>query len=205
MKSCAWLPVLGLLVGCSTPWEDTGKQGPWCAPNSRARVLYRTVDALGAPNPQSETAFENEAGVKKTRLSFWRELDEYLDRCAFIDEWPADGTVDSVTQHKSPYDFYLVSMDPTIVIGVERENSESTTLIDPAMPFVGSTHLSGHIEVRTTLPYHAGATVVWFSPAESHQLHKLDVGDGTASFTIPGQARISVAVEKGTELVTSRD
>jgi hypothetical protein len=214
MKSAACLLLLApLLVGCgTTAWEDTGEEGPWCAAGRRARVLSRNVNPVGAPNPHSQLAFEDSLGMKKDGLSFWHELDEYFSRCAFIQPWPARGTIgspsgDSVTQHESPFDFYLVSMDPTVIVGVDRQPPKP---IPPEFPkrkwdvFVGSKYLVGFIAVRTKIPYRPGFQVVWFSPAADHQLHKLDLKSGTASFMVGQKARITAGVEGDAQLVTSR-
>jgi hypothetical protein len=205
-KFLASLSFLGLLAGCSGGWRDTGEHGPWCAPNKRARVFYRTVASVAGPQ-QGEVSYENNSGVKKSKLSFGHELDEYFGQCAFINQWPQHGTVNSVSQHEPPFDLCLVAMDPTVIVGVERRNPKVSALDSPAKKayvFVGSTHLLGFVEARTTLPYYKGAEVVWFSPEEDHELHRLDLGAGTASFTVGKVARITVAIE-GPLLATSRE
>jgi hypothetical protein len=98
-------------------------------------------------------------------------------------------------------------MDPTVIVGVERRNPKVSALNSSATKkyvFVGSTHLLGFIEVRTTLPYFKGAKVVWFSPEEDHELHRVDLGAGTASFTVGKVTQITVAIE-GPLLATSRE
>ncbi len=208
MKSLASLIFLGLLVGCSsTAWKDTGEEGPWCAPNTRARVFYRTVDFLGAPNPQEEVAYACKSGGKKVNVSSWRELDSYFGKCTFIKQWPeSNGTVNGVRQHLSPFDLCLVAMNPTVIVGAARQDTRVSSLDSPATKkyvFIGSTFLDGFIEVRTILPYHPGAKVVWFSPAVDYDLHQIDLGAGTASFTISKNEQITVTVE-GAQLSTLR-
>jgi hypothetical protein len=199
------LSVLGLVVGCSPSWKDTGQQGPWCAPNAQARVFCSELVSVAGPQ-QDQRAYESKSGVKHSEVSFLHELDEYFSKCTFISQWPARGTINSVRQHKSPFDLCFVSMEPTVIVGVERQDPKVSALDSPARKkclFLSSTHLTDFIQVRTTLPYHVGAGVVWFSPAEDHDLHRIDLGTGTATFTIGEVGQITVAVEGGL-LITSR-
>jgi len=165
------------------------------------------VDFLGAPNPQGEVAYASKTGGKKVELSFWQELDKYFGRCTFINQWPeSNGAVDGVRQHLSPFDLCLVSMNPTVIVGVERQDPKASSLDSPATKkyvFLGSTFLVDFIEARTTLPYHPGAKVVWFSPDVDYDLHQFDLGAGTASFTIRKKEQITVTVD-GSQLATSR-
>jgi hypothetical protein len=151
-------------------------------------------------------AYANASGSKKSQRSFSQELNDYFRRAKFIKEWPEGGTVGTVRQHFSPLDLCLVSMDPTAIIGVQRKDPNVSSLHSPATKkyvFIGSPYLDHFIEVRTTLPYHSGARVVWFSPAVDDDLHDLDLRGGEGSFAIGKQARISVAVD-GEQLTTSR-
>jgi hypothetical protein len=205
LKSLRLLLVLGLVAGCSSAWKDTGVQGPWCAPDSRGRVFYRSWPTVNGPR-QGEVAYADASGSKKSQRSFSQELNDYFRRAKFIKEWREGGTVGSVRQHFSPFDLCLVSMDPTVIIGVQRKDPNVSSLDSPATKkyvFVRSPYLDHFIEVRTTLPYHSGAKVVWFSPAVDDDLHDLDLKEGKGSFTIDQQTQISVAAD-GAQLTTSR-
>ena len=212
MRALALLIGFGLFAGCSTSsWKDTGKPGPWCAPNTQARVLYRTVDAPWLPNPQSEMAFVGKSGGKKSDISFWNELDDYFLHCPFIEQWPAHGRVGtrdghSIPEHELPFDLCLVSMNPTVIIGSERQDPKVSSfwpLDKSSCAFIGSTFLLDKIAVRTTVPYHAGAKVIWFSPSADQVLHELALTSGTASFVVCTNVEISVVVD-GTELKSLR-
>ena len=207
MKSLALLLVLGFLAGCSaTAWKDTGRPGPWCAPGVRAHIFYRTVDSFGAPNPQGRMALAGKSGAKESEFSFLHELDAYFGRCTFINQWPAHGTTDSYPTHQSPFDLCMVSMNPTVIMGIERQNPNVSSLgsADTWGPaFIGSSYLLEPIVIRTELPYHSGAKVVWFSPAVDYDLHQLDLASGTASFAI-GKGEQIVVVVDGAQLTTSR-
>ena len=201
------LIILSLFVGCSTTaWKEAGQPGPWCAPDTMGHVLYRTVNFIGMPNPQGEMALVGKSGAKQSSISFWHELDEYFSKCSFIDQWPTHGTVGSIPSHRTPFDMCLVSMNPTVIVGVERQNPKVSAfwpLATSEYAFIGSTYLVDAIAVGTTLPYHPGAKVIWFSPAIDNNLHEIDVVSGTASLTIGKGGRISVAVD-GAKLTTLR-
>jgi hypothetical protein len=207
MKYLTSLTILVLLSGCgTTSWKDTGEKGPWCASETRARVFYRTVDYFMAPNPQGEVAYEDKSGTKRNSVAFWQELDKYFSRCTFINQWSEHGTVDSVGNHNSPFDLYLVSMNPTVVVGVEKKDHNVSSMDSPYIKkyvFVGSTYLLDPVEVITTLPYHSGAKVVWFSPAVDYDLHQIDLGTGAASFLIDKKEQINVVLDEA-QLTTLR-
>ena len=175
--------------------------GPECAPNVRARVVYRPTSHF------DKTAFQDEAGFKTDVVSVWHDLDNYFDECPFISEWPARGTVNTTTQRESPYDLYLVSIKPIVILGIEKGDPNGNRLDrfsgEPPQA-VGSKHLFGFVPALTTLPYRAGARVVWLSPAVDHAMHPLDPTSGTALITIGKQARITVEAVGDAELVTSR-
>jgi hypothetical protein len=66
---------------------------------------------------------------------------------------------------------------------------------------VGSAFLVDSIKVQTTLPYHSGAEVVWFSPAVDFNLHQILVRNGIA--TLGTKDQIIVKLD-GEQLITSR-
>ena len=168
------------------------------------RGFFRVLPSID--RTVTEVAYESSSGAKQSEGSFWRELDDYFSQCAFIENWPRRGSVNGVPQHESPFDLCLVSMEPTVIVGIDRQGSKVTAR-HPGLPgfrFVGAKHLLGFIEVRTTLPYHDHANVVWFSPAVDHELHRLDLGGGKASFAVGKSTQLTVAVE-GSGLVTSRE
>ena len=207
MKSIVLFVALSFLAGCSgSAWKDSGRPGPWYAPGMQAHVFYRTVNSFGMPNPQGEMALAGKSGVKTRDVSFWHELDEYFGKCRFIDQWPTHGTVDSIPSHELPFDLCLVSMNPTVIVGAERQNPKVSSfwpLDKSEFAFIGSTFLIDPIAVRTTIPYHSGAKVIWFSPAIGYDLHQLDLASGTASFAIGKSEQIVVVVD-GAQLTTSR-
>ena len=198
---------LSFLAGCSgSAWKDSGRPGPWYAPGMQAHVFYRTVNSFGMPNPQGEMAFAGKSGVMTRDVSFWHELDEYFSKCRFIDQWPTHGTVNSISSHEPPFDLCLVSMNPTVIVGAERQNPKMSSfwaLDKSEFAFIGSSFLIDPIAVRTTIPYHPGAKVIWFSPAVDYDLHQLDLSSATASFAIGKNEQIVVVVD-GPQLTTSR-
>lgn len=196
-----------LFPGCTqTAWKDTGQRGPWCAPDTQAHVVYRTVDSIGVPNPQGEMALVGKSGAKQREVSFWHELDGYFAKCTFINQWPIHGTVNSIPSHELPFDLCLVSINPTVVVGAERQDPKVSAFwpLDKAgCSFIGSTFLIDEIAVRPSVPFHRGAKVIWFSPAVDHDLHQLDLTSGTASFAIGNGEEIVIAVD-GPQLKTAR-
>jgi hypothetical protein len=203
MRFVVPLPLVLLTLGCRSAWEPRSIEGPWCAPNVRAKVYYRNLPGI---NGHGEFGYANKSGVKQGDLAFLNELDHYFAKCAFIDQWPVHGYVNATKHHESPFDLCLVSIDPTIIMGVERKDPRVSSLHAHATNrsiSVGSTFLLDGIEVRTTLPYHTGAHVVWFSPAADHDLHPLDVANGKASFSLANRTEIDVTVV-GDQLTTSR-
>ena len=207
MKFFAPLIVLVFLTGCSvSAWKNTGQSGPWCAPRAQAHVFYRTINSFGMPNPQGEMAFVGKSGFKQNSIEFWHELDKYFGKCTFLNQWPAHGTTDSIPTREIPFDLYLVSMNPTVIVGVERQNPELSALgsVDKwGCPIIGSTYLINYIAVRTNLPYRSGAKIIWFSPAIDLELHQLDLTLGSTSITIDKNEHITVASD-GTQLTTLR-
>jgi hypothetical protein len=207
MKSLALFVLLSLLTGCSaTAWKETGQAGPWCAPGEQAHVFYRTVDSFGAPNPLGQMALAGRSGVKTSEFAFYHELDTYFGRCTFINQWSTHGTVDSIPSHEVPFDMCLVSIDPTVIVGAQRQDPKVSSfwpMNKSPYPFIGSSFLVDEIAVRTTVPYHSGAKVFWFSPAVGYDLHQIDLTSGAASFTINKHDQIAVIVD-GAQLTTSR-
>jgi len=214
VKSVALFTVLALLAGCSaTPWKDTGKPGPWCAPNKQSRIYHGTVDYFWALTPEGQGAFDGKWGFKKNYDSIRRELDSYFWDCPFIEQWPVHGSVSagylvSIAQHVSPFDLCLVSINPTVIIGSERPNPKRSSFWPVNRSqyhscYVSSTFICDEIAVGTNVPYHPGAKVFWFSPAVDHDLHEIDLSSGSASFPISKRQQIAVVVE-GLELKTSR-
>ena len=199
MKLIGLLSLLSLLTSCSvTAWKDSSKAGPWCAPGRQAHVFYRSVNSFGAPKPQDEMALEGKSGVKTRDVSFWHELDRYFGKCRFIDQWPTHGTVNSIPSHQIPFDLCLVSMNPTVIVGAERQDPKVSSfwpLDKSKFAFIGSTFLIDPIAVRTTIPWYQGAKVIWFSPAVDYDLHQLDLTSGTASFAIGKSEQIGVVVD----------
>jgi len=158
------------------------------------------------PNPQGQVAFVGKSGIKKMGVSFWHELDQYFGRCKFIDQWPTHGTVNSIPSHEVPFDLCLVSMTPTVIVGVERQDPKVSSFwpLDKSRErFVGSTFLIDPIAVRTTIPYYPGARIIWFSPAVDYNLHEIDLKPGTASFMISKGEQIFLSVD-GAQLKTVR-
>jgi hypothetical protein len=190
---------------CNSPWKDPGLQGPWCAPNTRARIYYRNLP--GIDRRDSKIAYADKSGRKIDTLSFLHELDEYFGKCTFIRQWPKAGTINGVTAHQPPFDLWLVSMDPTVIVGVQKPDPKKSALgpTDPvAYRQVHSTALPSPIVAWTTLPYHRGAEVVWFSPSTDYDLHPIDLKSGSVRFAISETEWITVAVVKS-ELVTRRE
>lgn len=139
-------------------------------------------------------------------------MDKYFSTCTFIKQWTeSNGTTSDlkygpVKQHISPFDLCLVSMNPTVIVGVEKKDPKASSLNSPYTKkylFIGTTFLDDPIEVRTILPYHPSAEVVWFAPDFGDKLHQIDLGTGTASFAINKKEQITVTVE-GSELKTIR-
>lgn len=195
------------LCGCSvSSWKDIGRPGPWCAPNTQAHVLTRISNSLGAPTPQSKMAFSAQSGAKQTEFSLLHELDNYFSKTKFIEQWPTHGTVNSIPSHETPFDLCLISINPTVIVGVQRKDPKISSfwpLDKSPYVFVASTYLVDPIAVRTTVPYYAGATVFWFSPAVDYNLHQIDLGSGAATFAIGNKQTISLNID-GTDLKTSR-
>jgi len=197
----ALLIVLIVLVGCTaTVWKDTGLPGPWCSPDTRAHILYRTVNSIGMSNPQGEMALAEKLGVKKSEFVLHDELDKYFSKCTFINQWPTHGTINSIPAHESPFDLCMVSINPMVIVGVKRQNPEVSSLgpMDTwGSAFIGSSYLLDEVAIRTQLPYYPSANIVWFSPDIDYDLHQVDVSSGTASFAIGKNEKIVAVVEGG--------
>ena len=213
------LLVLLALSGCGTSWENTGGQGPWCAAGRRARVFSKTFSSINGPR-ETIWAYESKRGFKQDSGGFVRELNEYFSKCTFIKQWHKWGTIGgpngtSTPNYESPFDLYLVSMNPTVVVGVDkkarvvgvgkkaRSDNPTDSLSTPKVGFVWSRYVCGPIAVATVLQYRPRAKVVWLSPAVDYDLHQVDLTSGTASFPIGDNEQITVAVE-GEKLATSR-
>jgi len=207
MKFSSLLLALCFLAGCSrAAWKDTGRPGPWCEPGVRAHIFCRTVNSPGMPNPQSEMALAAESEAKETAFSFSHELDLYFGKCVFIKRWPARGTTGAYPTYDPPFDLCMVSMNPMVIMGIERQNPKVSSF-GPANTwgpaFISSSYLLEPIAIRTNLPYHSGAKVICFSPAIDNDLHEINLASGTASFAIGNGEQINVFVE-GAQLMTSR-
>jgi hypothetical protein len=188
---------------------DCSQQGPWCAPNVRARILHREFPSIAGPE-RSEVAYRTSEGVMVSESSVVRELNDFFSQCAFLKQWTENGTVESKagskTQHVQPFDLYLVSIEPIVVLGIERQNPKASGLDRPDLvPYVWlfSPYLASPIEVKTSLAYHKGAKIVWFAPNVDHELHRVDLQNGAASFTVSGKTHFKLAPQ-GARLAATR-
>jgi hypothetical protein len=108
-----------------------------------------------------------------------------------------------VKEHVSPFALYLISINPTIILGVEKDDKQIPSTQQGKEPFISSTFLDDLIMIRINPPYKAGAKVIWFAPSMDNKLHQIDLAAGTANFAINKREQITITVE-GSELKTMR-
>jgi len=200
---------LAILCSCSLPasWTKTNNVDcPWRAPGIKAKAYTRPVQAVFmSDHVGNETAYGDDGfrSYKIEQEELTKELDKYFRNCEFIKKWsPTGSRIDNIIVRNSPYDLYLVSITPTIIVGVSKNTlSQQDNFYFQRIP-LRTYHLSDEIIVTTSIPYRTTSEIIWLFPKRDNELHCLDLANGTAFITINGNDKISFVINKGVLHVT---
>jgi len=194
-----------MLTGCSTTsrWSETRTPRPWCAPGQRAVIYDRTYDAYMMSGPHTQIAFST-GGIWKTRRhKLSSQLDRYFSSSPIVDAWPRSG--DHVGQRalvRSPYDLYLVSIDPIVIIGVKGDDL-------PVVPYSAHTSISarpllGRVDVGTDLPLHSVSEIIVL-PIEGNVASFVCTPDQLPKRVTLGQNDHLLMIKQRDKIVTQRE
>ena len=207
-----------LLTGCASsgpsgPWIKTDFVGPWCGAGKRAEVCrreYRTAykgtnrtylrhRSIGRPIYVHALAHEISRDYF-TRTSFWRQWPATGDGTFYIKSWWDKGRY--IPVRKAPFRFYLVSISPTVLVGVSKEGDlfvapEENYLHPLALSSYGL-HYSEPVWIMTQLPASPDARLVYFAPELSMELEVLNLSLGSTTISLPDGSQLAVSRERTT-------
>jgi len=203
-----FIAVCLLLVGCATygPWIKTDFEGPWCGAGERTEIWKREYSIMVKPGLRTEAHMRHLSirrpinvyklvgdDFKQTR--FW-QLWPTIDRKTGIDRFTAD--------KKPPFRFYLVSIFPTVIVGVSKEGA---LFMEPEVEGAFNSHplegycaglSSEYIWIMTQLSASPDARLVYFAPELSMELEVLNLGPGSTAISLPDGSQLTVSRERTT-------
>ena len=140
-------------------------------------------------NLNKESSYGN---IKQTR--FW-QLWPTINRKTGIDRFTAD--------KKPPFKLYLVSISPTVIVGVSkegdlfREPKVENSYYHPLKGYCAGL-ASEHVWIMTQLSASADARLVYFAPELSMELEVLNLGPGSTAISLADGSQLTFSREKTT-------
>lgn len=177
-----------LRVRCS-PWKSIQEDAPLCEVGktaiSKSRVCYPPIFVPAVE--WTEYAWDTGNHLLH-RNSIVKEIDDHLKKIKFIKKQkPLESYVNDIQQHIAPYRFFIVSLEPTIVVMIDYDygNIERKSRVE----LCGNLN-EQYIDYSKYLvnAYHYGSSVSkssnykWFSPKYTKEIQEV-VSDGQV-FTI---------------------
>ena len=109
--------------------------------------------------PHTQIAFST-GGIWKTRRhKLSGQLDEYFSNSKIVKSWPRSGHhVGNTALVRSPYDLYLVSINPMVIIGVKGD--DLPVVKSWANTTIGARPLLHGVDVATDLPLHSVSEII---------------------------------------------
>jgi hypothetical protein len=200
------LLLAGCMYGPRGPCIKTYRLGPWCGAGERAEVCKRQFHSKSGNN------FETYLRYHPIRRPIWvydlgKEFGlDYLTQSSFWRQWPAmksgsyyDGYI---PDRIAPFRFYLVSISPTVIVGVSKEGDR---FVEPeqnhyhpdllAIQFWG---LDERAWIMTQLSASPDARLVYFAPELSMELVVLNLGSGSTAISLTDGSQLTFSREKTT-------
>lgn len=208
--SCLFAVYL-LLIGCAGPrgpYVKTDLEGPWCSAGERAEVVMREYHNPYKSNfmqpylrysaiwrPVSITQFKNDFSIEHlTRTSFWQQ-------------WPDSGNGAYLTwldryipSKNAPYRFYLVSVSPTVIVGISKEavrfeEPDGRCTDYPLCMIFYGLDFPEWVWIMTRLPAAPDARLVYFAPDLSMALEEIRLDTGSATVDLGDGSQLTVSRE----------
>jgi len=203
-----FMAVCLLLVGCTTrgPWIKTEFEGPWCGAGERTEIWKREYNFSLKPGLRIEAHMRHRnirrpvnvyklVGDDFKRTRFW-QLWPTINRKTGIDRFTAD--------KKPPFKLYLVSIFPTVIVGVSKKGD---LFMEPEPEVEGtfSSHplegyceglSSEHVWIMTQLSVSPDARLVYFAPELGMELEVLNLGSGSTALNLQDGSQLTISREK---------
>jgi hypothetical protein len=200
-----FIAVCLLLVGCTTygPWIKTDFEGPWCGTGERTEIWKREYSISVKPGLRIEAQMRHHSirrpiniyklvgdDFKQTR--FW-QLWPTINRKTGIDRFTAD--------KKPPFKLYLVSISPTVIVGVSkegdlfREPKVENSYYHPLKGYCAGL-ASEHVWIMTQLSASPDARLVYFAPELGMELEVLNLGSGSTALNLQDGSQLTISREK---------
>ncbi len=157
---------------------------PWCAANVQAEVYTRRVSYFMAPKFNTQVAWVNPKsfwGLKTQRHTIEKEISDFFyENQKIIESWPKDNSLQSSRQYnmspprRCPFLLFLVSIDPTVVIGLDVKTRTQLTGHSDSFDYIFPSFISyPSIKVSQKLPLASKGW--WINPASSRKLEPIDL------------------------------
>ena len=203
-----------LFTGCAGshrgPFINTDFMGPWCGAGERAEVCMREEH-----NKYQGTRLEmylrhnsTRRTIRITNLGVEFSL-KYFTQTSFWRQWPDTGSsaylawLDrEVPEKKAPFRFYLVSISPTVLVGVSKEGDR---FVEPkegiyhplTLRFYGL-DLRERVWISTQLSASPDARLVYFVPKINMELEELNLEPGSTAISLPDGSQLTVSRKRTT-------
>jgi hypothetical protein len=165
--------------------------GPWIAPHQQAReykVLVKPsyIDPMYGAMTFSDTYWVDARGRKHKPLRVQQACEDYLVKTGVPEQWPPTGTsIDEYWQRRAPYEFWVVSLNPTVVLMTEAARSPNDK--PPRQDEGGLQRFERAFRYATAVP-HTPRTL-WFSPDLHAGPYPIDTSGPSARIPLgPAQA-----------------
>jgi hypothetical protein len=202
-----------LLAGCMSgprgPWIETDFVGPWCGAGERAEVYMRQYHNPYYKGTHPEPYLRYGSIQRSILIVKWGiefSLD-YFTQTSFWRQWPATGDSAYITwldrevpEKEAPFRLYLVSISPTVIVGVSKEGDrfvepEEGILHPLAIHFYGLSYYE-RVWIMTQLSVSPDARLVYFAPDLSMELEALNLDSGSTTISLPDGSQLTFLREQ---------
>ncbi len=200
------LLLAGCMYGPRGPYIKTDFVGPWVGAGERAEVCMRQFHG------KSDDSLTTYLRHRSIRRPIWLyELGhefsfKYFTQTRFWQQWPA--TVSGshyyryIPERIAPFRFYLVSISPTVIVGVSKEGDRFVELEDGdshplAINFMGLPY-SDRVWIIPQLSALPDALLVYFAPELSMELVVLNLDSGSTAISLPDGSQLTFSRKRTT-------
>lgn len=163
--------IIIFLASCSPKdlkWEvhpdnDT-RDLPWSGTNSRVILEQRSNPSINSSGYSIHQRWRTNSNKKRNPNYYGELIDDYLHEKKIIAYWPLSNSfttndrLESIQLIRSPYDIYLISVEPTLVFLIPKSNEKIQTHGN----VLSSKYLSDYYTYGTKFKY--AKDILWFSP-----------------------------------------
>lgn len=202
-----FMAVCLLLAGCTTtgPWIKTDFEGPWCGAGERTEIWKREYSLSVKPGLRIE-AHMRHSSIRRP-INVYKLVGDDFKQTRFWQLWPTPGRktgINNFTADKTPpFKLYLVSIFPTVIVGVSkegdlfREPKVENSYYHPLKGYCAGL-ASEHVWIMTQLSASPDARLVYFAPELSMELEVLNLGPGSTAISLQDGSQLTVSREKTT-------